>query len=239
VLRTTMRGLGEVFITLGVVILLFVVYQLYWTGILADQARADELDKLDEQRKRITAAAPKDVVDSPVALPAKQSPYEDGQPFGELLIPRFGEKWSWTIRPGIAVGDLQKGLGWYKGAAQAGEDGNFAVAGHRKTYGDPFLNVPKLRVGDKIVLRGLTEWFVYSVDEPAVLQGSGKAVYKTVPEDVHVLDSVPEKAYKTPGKYITLTTCEPEFGSTHRLIVWGHLESRTPLAAGEPAALKG
>ena len=234
-LRTTMRGLGEVFITLGVVILLFVVYQLYWTGVLADQARADELDKLADQRKRITSGQSQQTVSTSPGKPAK---YEDGQPFGEMLIPRFGADWSWTIRPGVGKTDLQKGLGWYKGSAQAGEEGNFAVAGHRKTYGDPFRNVPKLQVGDKIVIRGLTEWFVYSVDQPVVLNGKEGAVYKTVPEDVHVLDSVPAKAYTEPGKYITLTTCEPEFGSTHRLIVWGHLEVRTPLSAGEPVALR-
>ncbi|MFE3201324.1 class E sortase [Embleya sp. NPDC055664] len=231
-----MRGLGEVFITLGVVILLFVVYQLYWTGVLADRARADEMHKLDEARKRIGASVPKDV---PVAqVPAAQAPYEDGEPFGTMYIPRFGDGWYKTIRPGVTPKELQKGLGWYKGSAQAGQDGNFAIAGHRKTYGDPFLNVPKLQVGDKVVIEGITEWFVYSIDKPVSLPGD-KAVLKTVPEDVHVLDPVPAKAYTAPGKYITLTTCEPEFGSTHRLIVWGHLESRTPLSSGRPAALQG
>lgn len=231
-----MRGLGEVFITLGIVILLFVVYQLYWTGILADQARADEMRKLEEARKRLVASQPKD---QPVSQnPAKQPPYEDGEPFGTMYVPRFGSGWYKTIRPGTTPKELQKGLGWYKGSAQAGDDGNFAIAGHRKTYGDPFLNVPKLQVGDKVVIEGVSEWFVYSIDKPVSLSGE-KAVLKTIPEDVHVLDPVPEKAYTTPGKYITLTTCEPEFGSTHRLIVWGHLESRTPLAAGKPAALQG
>ncbi|WSY16333.1 class E sortase [Embleya sp. NBC_00896] len=235
-MRTTMRGLGEVFITLGIVILLFVVYQLYWTGILADQARADEMRKLEEARKRLVASQPKD---QPVSQnPAKQPPYEDGEPFGTMYVPRFGSGWYKTIRPGTTPKELQKGLGWYKGSAQAGDDGNFAIAGHRKTYGDPFLNVPKLQVGDKVVIEGVSEWFVYSIDKPVSLSGE-KAVLKTIPEDVHVLDPVPEKAYTTPGKYITLTTCEPEFGSTHRLIVWGHLESRTPLAAGKPAALQG
>ena len=115
-------------------------------------------------------------------------------------------------------------------------NGNFAIAGHRKTYGDPFLNFPKLQVGDKIVVQDDTNYYTYSLDRPAV-NDTDKAVYRTIPEDVHVVDPVPEKAYAVPGKYITLTTCDPEWGSTHRLIAWGHLEEVRPISAGKPRAL--
>lgn len=243
-MRTAIRGLGEGFITLGVVILLFVVYQLYWTGVLARQARADELDKLGEKMKQNLSAAP--VVAQPSGTTPAQPPapapppeYKEGQSFAVMYIPRFGSDWKWTILAGTGTNTLKKGLGWYSTSAKAGQDGNFAVAGHRKTYGDPMIDFPDLRVGDKIIINDTVNWYVYTLDKPIVNGTSNKAVYKTLPDDTGVVAPVPVKAYDKPDKYITLTTCEPEYGSSHRLIVWGHLESVQPLSAGEPAALKG
>ncbi|UGQ15255.1 class E sortase [Yinghuangia sp. ASG 101] len=245
-MRTALRGLGEAFITLGFLILLFVVYQLYWTGVLARQARADELDKLEAQMKQNLAAAAPPVTTpaadppSPAAPePAPQPPYEPGKSFAVMYIPRFGGDWKWTVLAGTSTNTLKKGLGWYEGSAQAGQDGNFAIAGHRKTYGDPMIDFPKLRVGDKVVVNDTVNWYVYSLDKPLVNGTSDKAVYKTLPDDVGVVATVPAKAFDRPGKYITLTTCDPEWGSSHRLIAWGHLESVQPLSAGEPEALKG
>lgn len=245
-MRTALRGLGEVFITLGFVILLFVVYQLYWTGVLAREARADELDKLNQRMKQNLAAAPPAAVPaanpgSPPAAPEPPPPpeYKKGESFAVIYIPRFGDDWKWTVLAGTDTDTLKKGLGWYEGAAQAGQDGNFAIAGHRKTYGDPMIDFPKLRVGDKVVVNDTVNWYVYSLDKPLVNGTSNKAVYKTLPEDTGVLATVPVKAYDRPGKYLTLTTCDPEWGSSHRLIAWGHLESVQPLSAGEPEALKG
>lgn len=250
-MRTAIRGLGEVFITLGVVILLFVVYQLYWTGVMARQARADELDKLEKQMKQ-NAAQPQ----KPPAAPAANTPgaapgaptapaappvpaYRSGESFAVMYIPRFGSDWKWTVLAGTSTNTLKKGLGWYDTSAKAGQDGNFAVAGHRKTYGDPMIDFPKLRIGDKVVVNDTVNWYVYTLDRPVINGTADKAVYKTLPDDTGVVASVPVKGYDKPGKYITLTTCEPEWGSSHRLIVWGHLESVQPLSAGEPAALKG
>lgn len=245
-MRTAIRGLGEAFITFGVVILLFVVYQLYWTGVLARQARADELDKLDKMMKRNAAAAPPVVAAQPgtpetptVPQPRPAPEYKSGESFAIMYIPRFGSGWKWTILAGTGTETLKKGLGWYDGSAKAGEAGNFAVAGHRKTYGDPMIDFPDLRVGDKVIVNDTVNWYVYTLDKPLVNGGSNKAVYKTVPEDVGVVAPVPSKAFDKPGQYITLTTCDPEYGSSHRLIAWGHLELVQPLSAGEPAALKG
>ncbi|WTW96183.1 class E sortase [Streptomycetaceae bacterium NBC_01309] len=241
-MRTAIRGLGEGFITLGVVILLFVVYQLYWTGVLAREARAGELDELQKKMKATLAApATPAVVGAAPAPPAPGPPpaYEDGKSFAVMYIPRFGSGWKWTVLANTETDTLKKGLGWYTGSAKAGQDGNFAVAGHRKTYGDPMIDFPDLRVGDKVIVNDTVNWYVYTIDKPLVNGTNNKAVYKTLPDDTGVVAPVPVKGFDKPGKYITLTTCEPEYGSSHRLIVWGHLESVQPLSAGEPAALKG
>ncbi|MCF2527365.1 class E sortase [Yinghuangia soli] len=251
-LRTLIRGFGELFITLSIVMLLFVVFELYWTGVLAREAQADELSKLEKKTEQVQAKAAATGTPAPVApvvgQPAVETPavpppppYEIGETFAVMYIPRFGKDWDWTVLAGARTEILKKGLGWYEGSAALGADGNFAVAGHRKTYGDPMLDFDKLKVGDKVILRDTMNWYVYTLDQPLVnaANNPGKAVYKTVPSDVGVVAALPESAYDKPGKYITLTTCEPKNGSTHRLIVWGHLESVQPLSAGEPAALKG
>ncbi|MDI2132856.1 class E sortase [Yinghuangia seranimata] len=243
-MRTAIRGLGETFITLGIVILLFVVYQLYWTGVLARQARADELDKLNKKMKQNLAAAqaapPAPTTSKgPPPPPAAPEPYKHGESFAVMYIPRFGSGWKWTVLAGTDADVLKKGLGWYDGSAQVGQPGNFAVAGHRKTYGDPMIHFPDLRVGDKIVINDTVNWYIYTLDKPVVNGSSDKAVYKTVPEDVGVVATVPAKGFDKPGTYITLTTCDPEYGSSHRLIAWGHLDRVQALSAGEPAELKG
>ncbi|MCF2526408.1 class E sortase [Yinghuangia soli] len=238
-MRTAIRGLGEAFITLGVLILLFVVYQLYWTGVLAREARAGELDELDKKMKQNLAAPAQPGAPVAPQVPGPPPEYKDGKSFAVMYIPRFGSGWKWTVLAGTATDTLKKGLGWYDTSAKAGQEGNFAVAGHRKTYGDPMLHFPSLRVGDKVVINDTVNWYVYTLDKPLVNGAADKAVYKTLPEDVGVVAPVPAKAYDKPGKYLTLTTCDPEYGSSHRLIAWGHLESVQPLSAGEPAALKG
>jgi sortase A len=240
--RTAIRGLGEAFITFGVVILLFVVYQLYWTGVLARQARADELAKLDKMMKQnAPPVAASTGTPGPPAPPRIAPPpeYKSGKSFAVMYIPRFGSGWKWTVLAGTGTDTLKKGLGWYESSAKAGQEGNFAVAGHRKTYGDPMIDFPDLRVGDKVVVNDTVNWYVYTLDKPLINGTSDKAVYKTVPEDVGVVAPVPAKAFDKPGQYITLTTCDPEYGSSHRLIAWGHLDLVQPLSAGEPAALKG
>jgi sortase A len=147
-----------------------------------------------------------------------------------MYIPRLGFTWNKPVLEGTATGTLKKGLGHYAGTARLGQTGNFSVAGHRRTYGDPFKDFPKLGRGDAVVLTDGTTWFTYRID---------KGPYKTVPSDVEVIDAVPRKSgYTRPGRYLTLTTCDPEWGHSHRLIVWAHLDSTQPVEAGEPKALR-
>ncbi|HET6860978.1 MAG TPA: sortase, partial [Streptomyces sp.] len=109
------------------------------------------------------------------------------------------------------------------------------VAGHRRTYGDPFKDFPKLRPGDAVVLTDGSTWFTYRIDNKP---------YRTVPGDTGVIDPVPRPLARNaidfdgPGRYLTLTTCEPEWGSSHRLIVWGHLDATQPVEKGKPSALR-
>lgn len=237
--RVVVRTFSELCITVGTVIVLFVVYVLFWTGVKADTAMDDQIAQLQEQwSKGSVAAGPKEPRSTATGAPGNSSgaspedpaPYKDGKPFAVMYIPRLGFTWNKPVLEGTKTGTLKKGLGHYASTAQLGQPGNFAVAGHRRTYGDPFKDFPRLRPGDSVVLTDGTTWFTYRIDTKP---------YKTLPSDIAVIDPVPKKSgYTRAGRYLTLTTCEPEWGHSHRLIVWAHLDSTQPVEAGKPEALR-
>ncbi|KUJ35465.1 sortase [Streptomyces sp. NRRL F-5122] len=227
-MRALVRTVSELCITVGTLIVLFVGYILFWTGVKADGAMNDQIDRLQRQWSKGTVAPTAAPHGSP--SPAEPEPYVPGRAFAVMYIPRLGFTWNKPVLENTAAGTLKKGLGHYAGTARLGQRGNFAVAGHRRTYGDPFKDFPRLRPGDAVVLTEGSTWFTYRID---------KGPYKTVPTDVEVIDPVPRKSgYGRPGRYLTLTTCDPEWGHSHRLIVWAHLDSTQPVEAGEPRALR-
>ncbi|MYV60485.1 class E sortase [Streptomyces sp. SID4931] len=223
--RLVVRTFSELCITVGALIILFVVYFLFWTGVKAADAAEGEIDTLHSQWAR------EPVAPSPSSEPSAPVPYRDGKPFATMHIPRFGSGWEWPVLENTEVRTLQKGLGHYSGTARPGDTGNFAVAGHRRTYGDPFKDFPKLRPGDAVVVNDGATWFTYRiVKEP----------HRTVPTDTAVVDPVPRgSGFEGAGRYLTLTTCEPEWGSSHRLIAWAHLDATRPVSEGKPPELAG
>ncbi|MFE4856129.1 class E sortase [Streptomyces sp. NPDC056670] len=224
--RILVRSFSELCLTVGTLIVLFVVYLLYWTGVKADHAANDQISGLQEQWAQSPAPRPAAPRESPA--PAA---YTEGRSFAVMYVPRLGKDWHKPVLEGTAVKDLQKGLGHYANTTRLGQQGNFSVAGHRRTYGDPFKDFPELRPGDAVVLRDDTTWYTYRLDTTP---------YRTLPSDVGVIDPVPaESPFRSPGRYLTLTTCDPEWGSSHRLIVWGHLDSTRPVTQGKPTALDG
>ncbi|GAA2278904.1 hypothetical protein GCM10010145_62710 [Streptomyces ruber] len=212
-MRVVVRTVSEMCVTLGVLTVLFVTYVLFWTGADAGSEMQHQIATLKKQWAEGAA-----------------HPYRDGAPFALMYIPRLGSTWNKPVLEGTGTDTLKQGLGHYGATARLGQQGNFAVAGHRRTYGDPFKDFPRLRPGDAVVLRDATTWFTYRID---------KGPYKTVPADVGVIDPVPrESGYTRSGRYLTLTTCDPEWGHSHRLIVWAKLRSTQPVNAGEPEALR-
>ncbi|MEV7513074.1 class E sortase [Streptomyces sp. NPDC091201] len=156
---------------------------------------------------------------SPSGGPAGTAPRRDGA-YAVLRIPRLG-----LVVP-VAQGIdkravLDKGYaGHYPGTAGPGERGNFALAGHRNTHGEPFRRIDRLRAGDELIVdvRGRRHTYVV-----------GKVLPETTERDTGVIAPVPRSVvkpgygYDEPGAYITLTTCTPEYSSKYRLVVWGTL----------------
>ncbi|CAM5476647.1 class E sortase [Streptomyces narbonensis] len=193
---------GELLITAGLVMGLFVVYSLWWTNVLADRA-ADQ----DGAQVRDRWA------DGPGALDTK-----DG--IGFLHVPAMGDD-EILVKQGTTSTILNNGVAGYytdpiKSALPQDKKGNFTLAAHRDGHGAKFHNIHKLKTGDAIVFESKDTWYVYKV-------------YKSLPEttkyNVDVLQPVPKESGKTkPGRYITLTTCTPMYTSDYRYIVWGELE---------------
>lgn len=229
-LRTVVRVLSELCVTVGVLIVLFVVHVLYWSGIRAEAAGDGEIGRLRDEWA--TVAEDRDT-EQPGGG-ARPAEYRDGEPFAVMHIPRLGDGWAKPVLHNTRKETLSKGLGHYENSTRLGERGNFAVAGHRRTHGDPFKDFPRLRPGDPVVVSDGETWFIYRID---------RRPHRTVPTDTGVLDPLPDPLdrdaapYDRPGRYLTLTTCEPEWGSSHRLIAWAHLDATQPVVEGKPEAL--
>ncbi|MCS0635232.1 class E sortase [Streptomyces sp. LP05-1] len=210
---------GELLITGGVLMGLFVVYSLWWTNVLADR----EADKQSHSVRDRWAAT------GPGALDTR-----DGIGFLHVPAMKNGEV---LVKRGTGPKVLNDGVAGYytdpvAAALPAAARGNFALAAHRDGHGAKFHNIHKLKNGDSIVFETRDLWYVYKV-------------YRTLPEtskfNVDVLDPVPRESGKAkPGRYITLTTCTPVYTSDYRYIVWGELErtEKVDAARTPPAELR-
>jgi LPXTG-site transpeptidase (sortase) family protein len=194
---------GELLITAGVVLGLFVVYSLWWTNVLADRESSRQGDRIRDDWAN----------SGPGALDTK-----DG--IGFLHVPAMGDD-EVLVKKGTNTKELNNGIAGYytepiRSALPWDDKGNFTLAAHRDGHGAKFHNIHKIKNGDPVVFETKDTWYVYKV-------------YKTLPKtskyNVEVLQPVPKESGKTqPGRYITLTTCTPIYTSDYRYIVWGELE---------------
>jgi sortase (surface protein transpeptidase) len=247
--RTVVRGVGQTLITFGLVALLFVVYELWVTDVLAAQQQ-DQLSREVEQQwadaPTVSArgTAPSDAAPAPAPIEVTL-----GQPFAVLHIPRLGADWSRVVVEGTAQVQLAQGPGHYVGAALPGEQGNFAVAGHRVGRGSPFLDLDRLQPGDPVVVETAGDWFVYRVLGDAATgdfgsDPSGIPGQQIVrPSDVDVIAPTPGGPDDGPATdaYLTLTTCHPKYSAQQRLIIHARLDgaplSKTTAPERPPALL--
>ncbi len=198
---------GELLVTLGVLLLLFVAWQLWWTDVVADRAASQVVDELqDDFGRGVGAGGTADPADVP-PLP--------GDAFALMYVPRLGEDWVRPVFEGTDLAVLAKGVGHYSGTAVPGEVGNFAVAGHRTTWGRPFHDIDLLRDGDRVVVRTADHVYVYAVTGHEVVLPTRVEVVAPVPDDP---GAAPDAAV------LTLTSCHPRYSATERYVVHAALE---------------
>jgi sortase A len=218
-MRRTLGAIGRVLVTVGILLLLFVTYQLWGTGIY--QARQQDHLRSQFEHSLQRAAAPATTTPAtttpsttpatattlaPIAVPA------GGNALGIISIPKIGV--NQVVVEGVDVDDLRKGPGHYPFTQLPGHAGNTAIAGHRTTYGAPFGNLDQLNAGDRITVTTVQGKFTYQVTTQQVVD----------PSDVAVLAAPPAPAHPGPKiATLTLTTCNPKYSAAQRLVVKGNL----------------
>lgn len=213
---------GEIILTAGVLVLLYVAYVLWGTGIHADMAQDDLRERtLDEWAGLPQRSAPDDGIavepGGPGDEAAGAAEIDMGDGYAFLRIPRFGEHWEWVIVEGTDLADLTRGPGHYADSADPGRLGNLSIAGHRSGYGAPFADMGSMAPGDSIEIETADGTWVYTVDQPPEV---------IAPTDTWVVDPVPGSPGAEPTeRRLTLTTCHPRYGSTERMYVSAVLTS--------------
>lgn len=219
---------GELLVTMGLVVLLFLAYQLWWTNVRSDQLASSISNQLIKEWADGRGGAPGT---GPNGLPAeltKQPPL--GTAFGLVYIPKLRNKvWGRPLVEGDTLTQLAEGMAHYPGTAMPGQIGNFAMAGHRMTHGARLENVDKLQPGDYVIIETKDWWYVYVLDRHDVV----------TPYDWWVVEPVPGQPTAKPTQALmTMTTCNPKWQAIERWVWWGHLKNKLPNRGGlRPAEL--
>ena len=209
------RSVGEALLTVGVVLMLFVVYQLVWTNLEAQRAHG----RIAQEIREAWEGPPRTPVGGARRLTETERRPRYGQGFAILRIPRLGQEYAVPVLEGVRLEVLARGVGHYPRTAMPGQRGNFALAGHRATNGEPFAHLDRLRRGDKLLVETRRSVYAYVVSKTRIVR----------PVDTWVIDPVPGRRGVRPvRRLITLTTCNPRWGSSERLIVSGRLVRALP-----------
>ena len=215
-MRRVVGVVGELLITAGLLVLLFVAWQLWWTDV---EANADQSQTVTQLTQAFASPDPQVTTVTPA------DPAVTADAFAILRIPRFGTDYARPILEGTDADILAQGIGHYAGTAQAGEVGNFALAGHRTTWGRPLHDVELLAVGDTVLVETKTTYDVYAVRSTEIV----------APTDVDVIAPVPDAPGEAPtAPWLTLTTCHPKYSAEQRYIVHAELVHAYPRADGIP-----
>jgi sortase A len=224
-LRWVVGTIGELLITVGLLALLFVAWQLWWTDVTANREQAVAVQTLERGFIHDDGPTTDGTTTSPLAT-LKKVPL--GEAFAILRIPRFGASFARPVLQGTDHDTLTKGVGHYVGSTMPGSIGNFAVAGHRTTYGRPFSTIDTLRKGDVIVVETRTSYIVYAVDRHVIV----------TPNHVDVIAPVPQHPGVTPTEsWMTLTACHPKYSARERYVVFAKLVRTIPRSNGLPASV--
>ncbi|MBW1598855.1 class E sortase [Streptomyces sp. JJ38] len=218
-LAAAVSVVGELLITTGLVLALFVAYSLWWTNVVADRQAAQESSELRDQW------AAQEERGEDAGEDAEPVDFDPRDGIGFLHVPAMSGD-DILVMPGTDPDKLNRGIaGYYEKPVEAAmpwdKSGNFSLAAHRDGHGAKFHNIHKVDEGDAVVFETKDTWYVYKV-------------FAKLPEtskyNVGVLADVPQGSGRSEkGRYLTLTTCTPMFTSTYRYVVWAELERTEPV----------
>jgi sortase A len=212
VVRRAVAAFGRILVTLGLLVLLFVAYELWGTGLITARAQSHLKHQFQQELQQVQDAPTITVPTKPGKRPSKPivnprvliAPPE-GNAIGLIKIPKIGVNW-WFVE-GVQLTDLAKGPGHYPGTPLPGQVGNAAIAGHRTTHGAPFFRVNELNPGDKIHITTLAGKYTYVVTQKP---------FAVDPTDYAVVAN-------TPTATLTLTSCNPRYSAAQRIIIKARL----------------
>ncbi len=219
--------LGVILLAAGIACLGWVGWQYFGTNVVATQQASKGIAALERTWGQLSTTGDEPDQTQPPAAddpqPVAEPPAITESDLGEaqwlIRIPALGDDWEWPVVAGIGDDDLTKGVGWYPTTAQPGQVGNFALAGHRVTNGEPFRQLLDLTVGDEVFIETRDAILTYELT-------SAPSQLTVLDTDTWVLDPVPGHEDVQPTEpLITLTTCEDLFHSPDRSVAFGKLVS--------------
>ncbi|BDR52147.1 class E sortase [Bombiscardovia nodaiensis] len=222
---------GEILATLAVLCGLYVIWQLWWTGVQSEHSQMETRQASSWSEPAANKGGEEKIASKQDGqAPVQPQSAKRGELIAQLYVPRFGSTWQRNIVEGTSADLLAYGgIGHYSQTQMPGQIGNFALAGHRAGYGEPLSSVDKLSEGDPIVVRTQDYWYVYHFTAKKIVD----------PTQVDVIAPNPEHPEQEATKAtITLTTCEPKYATAaHRWISWGELDYWAKVSDGVPTEL--
>lgn len=235
--RVTVVGVfGELLISCGVLVLLFLGWQLWWNDMIMANTQTNAAVELsqewvDQAEQSQDAAAP-EPGEADYGDPVVASAPGEAEPLAVLYVPRYGEDYRRTIAEGTGMDVLNSqrlGIGHYPGTQMPGEVGNFAIAAHRSANGGGMHLINELQLGDAIYVQTADGYYTYRFRD----------LQYVPPTAVEVLAPVPNLPEATAtDRVITLTSCNPLLSTAERIIAYGVFQSWQPISAGPPAELE-
>lgn len=235
------RIFGTGLIATGVGLLLFVGITVVWGDPFTRLSASGEQDTLARQ---FAAAAPAqdELTDASLdpaltrraaAVDRKQTKVGDAA--GQINIPRIGMRQFFV--KGAGTEELTKGPGLYKETLFPGSGRAVAIAGHRTTYGAPFLNIDKLKVGDPIVLTMPYGKFTYRVTRQQIIAPTDWSILQYgAAEPTRAARQQVKQTRRCVGtcEHLVLTACHPKYSAAKRIAVFARLD-KVQLADGGAA----
>lgn len=228
---------GEIFITVGLVVLLFVAWQLWIDDALA---AAPLKAQASQQSQRWNDGLTKNGLDNPSFTPAPLGPNDPGIPvaiaprnaqrFANLIVPRFGADFYRPIAEGVGLRDVlnKYQVGRYPSTQMPGAIGNFVIASHRSAYGGALRLLNELRVGDHVYVETADGWYMYGFRNLEYVKPTGVGVLEPVPQQPGVAAN---------ERMLTMTTCNPFYSTAERIIGYAPFEKFYPRAGGAPGEI--
>ena len=206
-----MHWVGLAMVVAGLVMISYVGWQFWGTNYTSHRQQQQVATTLQQQWKQ-----------GGERLQPRYVP--QGKASALIRIPKFGKKYVVPVLEDTSEEVLAKGYGHFKGTADPGDVGNYALAAHRVTHGEPLRRMPELRPGDRVIVETVAATYTYELDtnpNALIIPFTGVWVLETVPKNPEAGGAQP--AQRPGQRLLTLTTCSELFHTDNRMIAFGHL----------------